>query len=184
MARIRDMKGCIEPNIRPLCEALNAVAGVRTIASCQGHVCPCSPPYVMFESPLAFAAALEKALREDSMANLPRLRVFWEVKGMFDGTYTLRFYLHSPDLAQSTRHWFRLNLMEQRLKADFRVLTAIILMLSERWPMKRHVNAGDNGRYQPLIREKTHEDRECTFYCTIGSSAGIFSDFICNRITC
>lgn len=102
----------------------------------------------MFESPLAFAAALEKALRENSMANSPRLRVFWEVKGMFDGTYALRFYLHSPDLAQSTRHWFRLNLMEQRLKADFRVLTAIILMLSERWPMKHHVNAGDKESKQ------------------------------------
>lgn len=144
MARIRDMNGPIEPNIKPLCDALNGMSGVRTIASCQGHVFPASPPYVMFDAPVAFAAALEKRLREDSMVRAPRLRVFWEIKGIFDGCYVLRFYLYSPVLAQSTGHWFCLNLMEQRLKADFLELTAMVRTLSKRWPMKCQIDAGDN----------------------------------------
>ena len=147
MARIRDMNGPIEPNIRSLCDALKGVSGVRTIASCQGHVFPASPPYVMFDAPVAFASALEKRLREDSMVNIPRLRVFWEVKGIFDGCYVLRFYLYSPALAQSARRWFRLELMERRLKADFMVLTTMVLMLSKRWPMECQIDAGDNDNH-------------------------------------
>ncbi len=50
--RIRDMDGPIEPAIKPLCDVLNAVPGVQTIASCQGHICPCSAPYVMFYGPI------------------------------------------------------------------------------------------------------------------------------------
>ena len=68
--RIRDMDGPIEPAIKPLCDVLNAIPGVRTHASCQGHVYPCSAPYVMFYGPIEVAAALEKRLREDAHSAL------------------------------------------------------------------------------------------------------------------
>jgi hypothetical protein len=87
--------------------------------------------YIMFEAPVDFAAALEKELREDAMYT-GRLRVFWEVRGMFDGDYALRFSLYSPALHELTGHWFSLALLEKRLKADFSVMEEIINNLHDR----------------------------------------------------
>ena len=98
--RIRDMNGPPESNIKPLCDVLNAVPGVRTHASCQGHIYPCNAPYVMFYGPLEVAAALEKRLREDAHSTRPALSTLWTVEGMFDGAYRMAFSLKPPRYAR------------------------------------------------------------------------------------
>lgn len=128
MTRIRDMNGPIEPNIEPLCAALNGVPGVSTRASCQGHVFPASPPYVMFDAPVAFAAALEKQLREDAYSRAPRLQTLWIVEGMFDGEYELCFHLVAPEYREHGR--FCLKFSEKRLGKDFDIISSIIYKIS------------------------------------------------------
>lgn len=44
----------IDPKIKPVVDALNAIAGIRTLASCQGHSYGIEgkPPYVYFKAPI------------------------------------------------------------------------------------------------------------------------------------
>lgn len=117
----------VEPNIRGLVDALNAVPGVRTRASCQGHVFPGSPPYVMFEAPIAFASALERRLREDALSPKPRLPTLWTVEGIFDGEFQLRFFLIAPEYKRRTKT-LCMTFRKKRMIKDF---DAIALFVSE-----------------------------------------------------
>ena len=85
----------MEPNIKGLVEVLDTVPGVRTRASCQGHVFPASPPYIMFDAPVDFASVLEKGLREDALSASPVLHTLWAIEGMFDAEYELCFRLYA-----------------------------------------------------------------------------------------
>jgi hypothetical protein len=51
-----------ERGIRPVCDALNAVPGVRTLWSCEGHPIRESRPYVVFVAPKFFAWRVHRAL--------------------------------------------------------------------------------------------------------------------------
>lgn len=56
------MKFEIEPGIRPLCDELNAIEGVQTLWSCEGHPHRPSRPYVIFEAPEDVALRIHRAL--------------------------------------------------------------------------------------------------------------------------
>jgi hypothetical protein len=56
------MNGEIEKGIRPVCDALNAISGVRTLWSCEGHPHRPSRPYVVFEAPEIVALGIHRAL--------------------------------------------------------------------------------------------------------------------------
>ena len=84
----------VEAKMRILVDALNSLPQVETIASCQGHLCPASSPYVMFRAPTDFARALERRLREDFRAVKPLLKAEWTTVGMFDFNLEFYFYLY------------------------------------------------------------------------------------------
>ncbi|MDI3260295.1 MAG: hypothetical protein QJR02_11425 [Sinobacteraceae bacterium] len=73
------MSDPIEPRIAPLCAALNAIPGVKTLYSCEGHWQRNMDPYVLFRSSLAFAGEFNARL----IAASPELAFFWRVSGMF-----------------------------------------------------------------------------------------------------
>ena len=54
----------IEPGILPVCKALNAIGGIQTVWSCEGHPwrLVLSKPYVMFTAPQDFAFRLHLLL--------------------------------------------------------------------------------------------------------------------------
>jgi hypothetical protein len=53
---------CIEPGILPVCDALNAIPGVCTKYSCEGHTVILKRPYVMFTAPEGIALKLHRSL--------------------------------------------------------------------------------------------------------------------------
>ncbi|EPY00246.1 hypothetical protein [Magnetospirillum fulvum] len=91
------MDQTIEPKIRPLVDALNAIDGVRTIASCQGHVSRISRPYVYFHCPPAVAEAMAARLHDLNMQD-DTLSYWWHLTAAFNTEHRLCFSLEAPDL--------------------------------------------------------------------------------------
>ena len=89
----------IEPKIKPLVDALNRHADIRTIASCQGHYYGKSH-YVYFQSTVEIAGLIARKLRDISILDKPILMTDWEIYGMFNQDFVLTFLLHSPDYRQ------------------------------------------------------------------------------------
>ena len=52
----------IEPGILPVCEVLNAIPGIQTLWSCEGHPERQSPPYVTFIAPQEIAFQVDQLL--------------------------------------------------------------------------------------------------------------------------
>jgi hypothetical protein len=90
------MDQTIEAKILPLVEALNAIDGVCTIASCQGHFPRISDPYVFFSCSPRQAEAFAKRL--DKIQLQGNLHHWWRLTGEFDGESRLCFVLRSPSL--------------------------------------------------------------------------------------
>ncbi|MDO5675858.1 MAG: hypothetical protein Q4G66_13240 [bacterium] len=77
--------------IEILAAALNSVESVRVTRVSAPHVCSFSPPQILFESSVEFAAALRKKLHADERAACPRLRVPWDVSNVWTNVLTSCF---------------------------------------------------------------------------------------------
>lgn len=91
------MDQTIERKIQPLVDALNALPGVRTIASCEGHFSRISRPYVYFHCPPALAETIAARLHDLNMQD-NKLSHWWHLTGMFNGEHRLCFSLEAPGL--------------------------------------------------------------------------------------
>ncbi|WP_210461786.1 hypothetical protein [Pantoea ananatis] len=69
----------IEPGIRPLCDALNAIEGIVTLYSCEGHPRRPARPYVSFRASEDQARLVQLALTHND-----RLIYHWWVTGNFN----------------------------------------------------------------------------------------------------
>ena len=74
-----------------LAAALNAVESVRVRRASPPHVCTFSPPQILFESSIEFAAALRKKLNDDEKSASPRLRTIWDVRALWTSVLTSCF---------------------------------------------------------------------------------------------
>jgi hypothetical protein len=87
----------IEPGIRPLVDALNAIPGVKTIGSCEGHVrwpgWLYKVPYVYFQAPNDVAEHIANFLRQDMATRRPHMRQAWIIQGLFHPERGLCFHL-------------------------------------------------------------------------------------------
>ena len=87
----------IEPGIRPLVDALNAIPGVKTIGSCEGHVrwpgWLYKVPYVYFQAPSDVAEHIANFLRQDMATRRPHMRQAWIIQGLFHPERGLCFHL-------------------------------------------------------------------------------------------
>jgi len=119
------MDQTIEPKIRPLVDALNAIDGVRTIASCQGHATRVSSPYVTFSClPLV---AEQIAARLDRVRSQGGLHHDWRLSGEFNGENKLCFSLRAPGLRHDRGNLsvlFAYVLGRQKIDHDLSVLAA------------------------------------------------------------
>ena len=84
------------PGIEALAAALNVVESVRTRRVSAPSVLDFSPPQILFESSVEFAAALQKELHADERAASPRLRIPWDVRAIGTDVLTSRF-VFGPD---------------------------------------------------------------------------------------
>ncbi len=109
----------IDPLVRPLVSALTE-AGLRPVASCQGHWWRLSGPYVLFEAPVALAARLARRLDLAWRTGEPRLHAWWAITGLFAPEGELRFRLHPP--AADGAGWWQLR----KAQRDFGALAQLV----------------------------------------------------------
>lgn len=87
----------IEPGIRPLVDALNAIPGVETIGSCEGHIrwtgVFTKRPYVYFRAPNRLAEHIATFLHQDMAGRRPHLEQPWQIQGLFHPELGLCFHL-------------------------------------------------------------------------------------------
>ncbi|AEA65729.1 hypothetical protein [Burkholderia gladioli] len=94
--------GYIEPKILPVCDALNAIAGVRTLWSCEGHAQRPSRPYIVFESSEAFAFQVHQLL--ESAMDRGALRYWWRMTANFRPSGRLQWLVEAPTIP-SWHYW-------------------------------------------------------------------------------
>lgn len=74
------MDALIEPRIRPVCDALNALPEVRTVYSCGGHYRR-APPFVIFAAPHDVGLAIHRLLGAGHADG--RLEYCWSLRAHF-----------------------------------------------------------------------------------------------------
>lgn len=118
----------IEPGIGPLCDALNALAGVHTLWSCEGHADVPARPYVTFiaDNETAFKVHLAVGPDHEKLG----LKFNWGVDANFRQDGSLQFTIQPNDyrIGQGTWHrWWSANRWNQRhMNADLMRLAALV----------------------------------------------------------
>lgn len=142
--------GVIDARIAPLVEAMNQIPIIQTIASCEGHrdwFFLYLPPYVFFNTTVAMAGAIEKALRScDEERSGVHLNYYWEVAAKFDESSELKYTLTIP--AINSRHPIKAT----RAKVD-RDIQLIIGLLSKAYEqLNNHIPGHDS-----FLEQKHHD---------------------------
>jgi hypothetical protein len=104
----------IEPGIRPLCDALNAIPGVSTVYSCEGHWQRGYQPFVMFDAPNDIALRIHRLLGcgDGGDDGHGTLGICWWLQARFNNEGTLRYILEPNDRKLNNGSWwawFKLN---------------------------------------------------------------------------
>lgn len=97
------IKAPIEPGVRPLCDALNALPGVHTLWSCQGHPEDGSRPYATFIAPAETAFAISRAIGPDNQDL--GLHFYWNLTATFRDDGTLQYTIEPNDYRVTQPRW-------------------------------------------------------------------------------
>ncbi len=88
----------IEPGILPVCDALNAIQGIETLFSCEGHPSrPWIAPYVMFRASISDAFKIHKSLSYGHGIHW-QLKFCWQLIAAFYEDGTLKYTLKPNDV--------------------------------------------------------------------------------------
>lgn len=115
------MRDVIEQGIRPVCDALNSVPGVRTLWSCEDHPHRPSRPYVVFEAPEGFARQIHCALGPGYGDG--SLRYCWWLNGNFRDNGQLQWCIE-PNCRIA--RWKYLPVARRLIDAELLRLAALI----------------------------------------------------------
>jgi len=87
----------IEPGIQPVCDALNAIPGVQTIYSCEGHPNRHGPstPFVIFLAPQDIAFRLWQIVHYGGLRG--ELRYSWWLRADFLEDGAMQYKIESND---------------------------------------------------------------------------------------
>jgi len=98
----------IENGIRPVCDALNSIAGVNTVWSCEGHPKIPLRPYVSFVSSQDFAFNVHSLLGDGHSHG--QLKYAWMLTANFCDNGILKFTIEPNDCrivnARRLKLWF------------------------------------------------------------------------------
>lgn len=97
----------IENGIRPVCDALNSISGVRTLWSCEGHPNIPLRPYVAFECTQDFAFSVHKLL--DAGHASAKLKYSWRITASFKDNGHLQYLIEPNDTRIRKRFWLIRN---------------------------------------------------------------------------
>lgn len=91
----------IEEGIKPVCDVLNSIPGVKTLWSCEGHPDRPSRPYVSFQSSQAFAHKVHRllgAVQETGTGRAnAKLKYNWWLVAHFNDAGELRYTIEPND---------------------------------------------------------------------------------------
>ncbi|WP_425953061.1 hypothetical protein [Ralstonia pseudosolanacearum] len=110
----------IEPKIRPVCDALNRVAGVRTLWSCEGHAFRPSRPYVVFEAPESIALQVHRMIGDGHAGG--KLHYWWNMTANFRENGELQWLIEAPAIPS----WHYLPIVRQRIDAELLAFAALL----------------------------------------------------------
>lgn len=157
----------IDPKIRPLVDALNAIDGVTTHASCEGHFRRWSDPYVYFSCAAHIACSIAERL--DHIRRQGNLHYWWELTGNFNHEFVLWFTLRSPSLAYKGEIVSFVNyvLRRQKIDSDISLLSEELRSIQQPCEVGRdqdddsaHGNADTDSSGRPLLAGNL-SDRVC-----------------------
>jgi hypothetical protein len=122
----------IEPGIRPLCDALNALPGVHTLWSCEGHPEDASRPYATFIADAATAFKVHGAIGPDSGKR--GLTFCWYLVASFRDDGTMQYTIEPNDYRVSKgtwQRWWSSRRWDQRLmENDLSRLAVLVAQLN------------------------------------------------------
>lgn len=99
------IKAPIEPGIKPVCDALNALPGVFTLWSCEGHPEHASRPFVTFIADEATAFKVHCAIGPDN--DEFGLHFCWWLLASFRDDGTMQYTIEPNDNRVSKGTWQR-----------------------------------------------------------------------------
>lgn len=97
------IKAPIEPGVIPLCAALNALPGVHTLWSCEGHPEDGSRAYATFIGPAETAFAISRAIGPDSQN--AGLYFCWNLTATFRDDGSLQYTIEPNDYRVTRPTW-------------------------------------------------------------------------------
>ncbi|MCM2485649.1 hypothetical protein ACVCIC_01115 [Burkholderia glumae] len=109
----------IDAAIRPVCDALNRIPGVRTLWSCGGHALRRSRPYVVFEAPEAFALKINRMLWLERHITLTYR---WNMTANFKDSGELQWLIEAPGIPRG-HYW---PIARRRIDAELLTLASLI----------------------------------------------------------
>ncbi len=118
--------GRIESGVLPLCEVLNAIDGISTLWSCEGHPERPTPPFVVFFCSETIAAKLDRDILLARRKGL--LKFNWWVRGNFDTNNVWRYTIEPNDRAISRplRFGFLPNWKTRDMRTELARMSEII----------------------------------------------------------
>lgn len=117
----------IEPGIRPVCDVLNAIPGVRTVYSCEGHINGVSQPYVMFEAPVDVALKIHNMLGIGGHADGTLIFYWWIYHRFHENEGKVRYILEPLDFRIPLSPWsIKSWLLRLKIKDELKQLAKLI----------------------------------------------------------
>lgn len=121
----------IEPGIKPVCDALNALPSVFTLWSCEGHPEDGSQPYVTFIADTATAFNVHSAIGPDSGKS--GLLFCWCLNASFRNDGSMQYTIEPNDYRISKhswqRWWSRRRWNQRLVETDLSRLGALVAQL-------------------------------------------------------
>lgn len=111
----------IEQGIRPVCDALNAIPGVSTKYSCEGHPVYLKRPYVVFAASQELAFRIDRSLGRGRGYNRS-LKYCWWITALFQDDGTLSYCLEPNDVRVTGKYswpfpgWWRRSMNRELIR--------------------------------------------------------------------
>lgn len=119
----------VEHGIQPVCDALNAINGVRTVWSCEGHPEYNMLPYVVFVTTQEVAFNISRSIRAASLSG-KQLFYNWEMTANFREDGSLQYMIKPNDRRLNKKILFLSAWSQKKMDDELKNLAKTIESMS------------------------------------------------------
>lgn len=126
------IKAPIEPGVKPVCDALNSIAGVHTLWSCEGHPELPARPYVTFIAPQETALRLSRLLGHGHGDGT--LKYCWRLTANFRDDGSLQYTIKQADRrinGDAFRWWWSRQWDKRVMKEELANFANLLMQISQ-----------------------------------------------------